>query len=40
MLSSVKVVNDGSCPEDTKLRAEYASFAEIEAVCQSFIDEA
>lgn len=37
--SSVKVAKADIVPKDTNLRAEYASFAQIEAACQGFMDE-
>lgn len=37
--SSVKLAKADIVPKDTNLRAEYASFAQIEAACQGFMDE-
>ncbi|GAB3137655.1 IS21 family transposase [Marisediminicola antarctica] len=37
--SSVKVAKADIVPKDTNLRAEYASFAELEAACETFMDE-
>jgi hypothetical protein len=36
--SSVKVAKADIVPKDTNLRAEYASFAELEAACDAFMD--
>ena len=36
--ASVKVAKADIVPKDTNLRAEYASFAELEAACESFMD--
>ncbi|MEC5178646.1 transposase [Cryobacterium sp. MP_M5] len=37
--SSVKVAKADIVPRDTNLRPEYASFAEVEAACDAFMDE-
>ncbi|TFC87156.1 IS21 family transposase, partial [Cryobacterium sp. TmT2-59] len=37
--SSVKVAKADIVPRDTNLRPEYASFAEVEAACEAFMDE-
>ena len=37
--SSVKLAKADIVPKDTNLRAEYGSFAELEAVCDAFMDE-
>ena len=37
--SSVKVAKADIVPKDTNLRPEYASFAELEAACDAFMDE-
>ena len=37
--SSVKVAKADIVPRDTNLRLEYASFAEVEAACDAFMDE-
>ena len=37
--SSVKVAKADIVPKDTNLRAEYDSFAELEAACEAFMDE-
>ena len=37
--SSVKVAKADIVPKDTNLRPEYASFAEVEAACDAFMDE-
>lgn len=37
--SSVKIAKADIVPKDTNLRAEYATFAEVEAACQAFMDE-
>lgn len=37
--STVKIAKADIVPKDTNLRAEYGSFAEIEAACQAFMDE-
>lgn len=37
--SSVKLAKADIVPKDTNLRAEYASFAELEAACDAFMDE-
>ena len=37
--ASVKLAKADIVPKDTNLRAEYASFAEVEAACEAFMDE-
>lgn len=37
--ASVKLAKADLVPKDTNLRAEYASFAEVEAACDAFMDE-